>query len=46
MPPLFNIYLSFISGAMVGFEFEEDEEYNYIIVDLFIVQVIVEWAKK
>lgn len=46
MNPLFNIYLSFISGMMVGFELElENEEYNYLILDLFIVQVMVEWAK-
>lgn len=46
MNPIFSIYFSFITGVMVGIEFEfENEDNNYIILDLFIVQVMIEWAK-
>jgi hypothetical protein len=38
-------YCSFITGVMVGLELEESEEYNYLIIELFIVQFIFEWDK-
>ena len=41
MLEIYNI--SFISGVMLGFEFEELEGDNYLIIDLFILQFIFIW---
>jgi hypothetical protein len=40
-----HCYISLISGVMVGLELEESEDYNYLIIELFIVQFIFEWEK-
>lgn len=41
------IYCSFefISGCMLGFEFAEDETINYIIIDLLIARININWDK-
>ncbi len=38
-------YFSFITGMMLGFELAEDEESNFLVVDLLIVQFLFEWEK-
>jgi hypothetical protein len=38
-------YFSFITGVMVGLELEQDNDYNYLIVELFIVQFVFEWDR-
>ena len=42
-----DIYCGFelISGFMIGFEFAEDETINYIIIDLGIVRININWDK-
>jgi hypothetical protein len=34
-----------ISGMLVGFQLSEDEEYNFLIIDLLIVELLFEWDK-
>ena len=38
-------YMSFITGMMVGVELAEYEDSNFLIIDLFIVQIMFEWEK-
>jgi hypothetical protein len=38
-------YVSFITGVMVGAELAEYEDSNFLIIDLFIVQIMFEWEK-
>ena len=38
-------YMSFITGMMVGFELADHEDSNFLIIDLFIVQIMFEWEK-
>jgi hypothetical protein len=40
-----HCYVGLITGVMVGIELEQDNDYNYLIVELFIVQFIFEWNK-
>jgi hypothetical protein len=42
---MFRCYISFISGAMLGFELAEDEESKFLVIDLLIVQFLFEWEK-
>ena len=36
---------SFITGVMLGFEFADHEESNFLIINLLIVQIMIEWEK-
>lgn len=36
-----TVMLNFIQGFMCGFEFVEDEEEKYIVIDLFILRILV-----
>lgn len=38
-------YISFITGMMLGFELAEDEESNFVVIDLLIVQFLFEWDR-
>ena len=40
-----GVYMSFITGMMVGIELAEYEDSNFLIIDLFIVQIMFEWEK-
>jgi hypothetical protein len=40
-----RFYIGPITGVMFGFELSEDENYNYMIMDLAFIEVIVEWDK-
>ena len=40
-----RFYIGPITGIMLGFELSEDENYNYMIMDLAFIEVIVEWDK-
>lgn len=40
---MFRCYLSFITGMMVGFELAEGEDSKFLVIDLFIVQLLFEW---
>lgn len=42
---MIGCYVSFITGMMVGIELAEYEDSNYLIIDLFIVQIMFEWEK-
>ena len=42
---MFACYMSFITGMMVGIELADHEDSNYVIINLFIVQIMFEWAK-
>jgi hypothetical protein len=37
--------MSFITGMMVGVELADHEDSNYLIINLFIVQIMLEWEK-
>jgi hypothetical protein len=37
--------MSFITGMMVGIELADHEDSNYLIINLFIVQIMLEWEK-
>jgi hypothetical protein len=39
-------YMSFITGMMVGVELADYEDSNFLIIDLFIVQIMFEWERK
>jgi hypothetical protein len=39
-------YMSFITGMMVGVELADYEDSNYLIINLFIVQIMFEWENK
>lgn len=45
MNNLFSVSFRFISGVMLGIELAEDEDYNYAIIDLLIVEIVVDWNK-
>gem|GEM_PF-4873096 len=34
-----------VSGMLLGFEFSEDEEFNFLIIDLLIIELLFEWDK-
>ena len=38
-------YISLITGIKVGVELADHEDSNYLIIDLFIVQIMFEWEK-
>jgi hypothetical protein len=38
--------MSFITGMMVGVELADYEDSNFLIIDLFIVQIMFEWERK
>lgn len=42
-----QVNLSFISGVMAGFEFVEDEDagVTYLVIDLFIVRILLDWSE-
>jgi hypothetical protein len=37
--------MSFITGMKVGIEFADFEDSNYLIIDILIVQIMLEWEK-
>jgi len=39
-------YIGFISGMLLGFELSNDDEFNYLIVDLLIIELVIEWDRK
>jgi hypothetical protein len=43
---MIGCYVSFITGMMVGIELAEYEDSNFLIIDLFIVQIMFEWENK
>ena len=43
---MIGCYVSLITGMKVGIEFADYEESNYLIIDLFIVQIMLEWERK
>jgi len=45
MKSLIRCYIGMVSGMLLGFEFSEDEEFNFLIVDLLIVELLFEWDK-
>jgi hypothetical protein len=40
MEPNLTIDLHLINGVMFGFEFTKEEDYRYIVFDLFIVRIM------
>jgi len=42
---MIGCYMSFITGMMVGVELADHEDSNYLIINLFIVQIMLEWEK-
>ena len=40
------IVVSFIAGVMLGFEMFEDEEGSYVVVDLAIIRIVIDYANK
>lgn len=40
-----GIALDFITGCMVGLELYDDEDFNYVFIDLFIVRLTLFKAK-
>ena len=42
---MFQCYISFITGVMLGAELAEDEESHFLVVDLLIIQFLFEWEK-
>jgi hypothetical protein len=42
---MIGCYVSFITGMMVGIELADHEDSNYLIINLFIVQIMIEWEK-
>jgi hypothetical protein len=42
---MFACYISFITGVKVGIELADYEDSNYLIIDIFIVQIMLEWEK-
>ena len=45
MKSLIRSYAGFIPGVMLGVELSEDDNYNFLIVDLLIVELLFEWDK-
>ena len=45
MKSLIRCYAGFISGVMVGVQISDDDNYNYLIIDLLIVELLIEWDK-
>jgi len=45
MKSLIRCYAGFISGVMIGIELSDDDNYNFLIVDLLIVELLFEWDK-
>jgi hypothetical protein len=43
---MIGCYVSFITGMMVGIELADYEDSNFLIIDLFIVQIMFEWERK
>jgi len=39
-------YFSFLTGVMLGFEIAEHEDSNFLIIDLLIIQIMIEWENK
>jgi hypothetical protein len=42
---MIGCYVSFITGMMVGIELADYEDSNFLIIDLFIVQIMFEWER-
>lgn len=45
MKSTIRCYICMISGMLLGFQIAEDEEYNFLIVDLLIIELLFEWDK-
>ena len=45
MKSLIRCYAGFIPGVMLGVELSEDDNYNFLSVDLLIVELLFEWDK-
>jgi len=45
MKSLIRCYAGLIPGVMLGVELSEDDNYNFLIVDLLIVELLFEWDK-
>ena len=45
MKSIIRCYVGMISGVMFGIELSEDDNYNYLIVDLLIIELLFEWDK-
>ena len=45
MNSLIRCYIGMVSGMMLGFQISEDEEYNFLIIDLLIIELLFEWDK-
>ena len=45
MKSLIMCYAGFIQGVMLGIELSDDDNYNFLIVDLLIVELLFEWDK-
>lgn len=41
-----EIFVSLITGVLAGFELDESDECNFLIIALFIVQITFKWDKK
>ena len=39
-------YFNFITGVMLGFELAEDDGSSFLIIDLLVVQIMLEWENK
>jgi hypothetical protein len=45
MKSLVRCYVGAISGVMLGVQLSESNDYNYLIIDLLIVELLIEWDK-
>ena len=43
--PEIKLYIGPITGIMLGFELSEDEKYNFLIIDLVFLEIVIEWDK-
>jgi hypothetical protein len=39
-------HISLITGVLAGFELDETDEFNFLVVALFIIQLTFQWDKK
>lgn len=40
-----QIFVNLITGVLAGFELDETDECNFLIIALFIVQITFKWNK-
>ena len=45
MKSIIRCYIGMISGVMLGIELSEDDEFNFLIIDLLIIELLFEWDK-